>query len=275
MKCFLLLLFVFVTKFSFNQEQFQVSPLSSFDAPLKSKTPYFNNSLGLGYELSFKPVSTLPMYIDFENSYSFNSILHLNRSKLIYFQDITPFTHTYSVNYITHFNKFLLGVKWVIGNDYRNFNAFLTPQIGFVNFNATYSYDDVQNPYWSNSRQNDYDEDDVQFHSHRDKFFRSNIFVFGGNSGISLNMNDLFSMNSKLRQRLFFRASFYMSGFNKFRYTNMNYALDESHHNEIISRDIYYQNLPNNSNTNEVGKYPIITNQLMIWGIQVGYTIVF
>ena len=257
------------------QERVQISLLSTVDSPFKVKTPYMNSSIGVGYELSYKLFEALPMYLDFENTFSYNSRLHFNRSRTIYFDNLLPFTHNYSANYTTHLNKFLIGTKWVIGNDYRDYNVFITPQVGFMNFNATLSYDDVDHPYWSNSRYNDYDQDDVQFHSHRDKFFRSNVFVFGGSTGVSFNMNDFFGLNSKVRQRLFLRGSFYMSMPKKFSYTNMNYVLDQNNSNSIIDQRLEYRTLPNNSNVNEIGQYPILVNQLMLWGIQIGYTFVF
>ncbi len=256
MKYFLISCF-FLT-FTLYGQRSQLGIYGLLDLPSSNLMPNMNNCIGIGGTFSMRPKEFFPLGIELDLSHSFNSGKNFNFSTSQFYGKST----NYSINYRTHFNTYLLGVKWTIGKDYHILNGFLTPQIGLASFNTTMDYPDFYHDH-------DHDQD---FDYKSTKFQRSVIPVYGGRVGVEISLNNLFQKSNKNDGRIQLSVN-YLKGFTDMSYVNLNKMNIQPDESGRFKPEIL--NFPKNSIVTESNFSELYRSKLSLLGVQIGYVIRF
>ncbi len=190
----------------------QFGIFTGMDFPHKHVMPFMSPTFGMGLQVSYKPVRSIPVYADLKSSWSIYSLRTLQQNYVFTGGSET----TLDVTYKSRLNKFLFGTRIVIGSEYKSYRFYVTPQIGLAAMNSAIYIADPQ------------DEDDCKALEKR-KTQRFNGFVYGGELGIDVSLDRIFKgMQTENKHRLNLSLT-YLKGFKDFEYVNIKYMMDEDH----------------------------------------------
>ena len=257
MKC-ILFSCSFLMALSISAQRYQLGLYGFIDLPSSNLMPNMNNNVGIGGTFSIKPKEFYPIVVELDLSNSFNSGKNYHFTTNQYYSK----TMNYSINYRTHFNTYLIGVKWTIGKDYHILNGFITPQIGLASFNTTMNYPDF---YHDHDHDNDFDYKTT-------KFQRSIIPVYGARVGIELSLNNLFKKSNKNDDRIQISVN-YLRGFTDLRYINLNNVNVQPSEGGRFTPETL--NFPKNSVVTQTNFAELYKTKLSLIGIQIGYIMRF
>jgi len=255
-KALLFFTFSFVSLFSFTQKG-QIGAFIPIDSPIKSIMPNMNTNIGFGIQGSYSPFYGAPFYIELKGSWGTYSQKSLEQT---YFFSDSSQTAT-NVNYKSSLRKYLLGTKFMIGNDFRAVRGFITPQVGLAKYRTNIVITDPS------------DVDDCKPLDR--KTTQKDIgFVYGGELGVEISLDRIFkTFEDENKHKLLISGSF-LNGFNHFEYANVRYMKDEVHGTNVTHADADINTTFINLSTNELHEHKIgelYHTSLMNWGINIGY----
>jgi len=267
-----LFLFLICAGNIFAQNRFQFQVTSQYQSPIKSQMPAMNTNLGLGFSFGYKPNDLLPMHLQFSYLHSYNSNYHVSRNAILNAGYLSNYNYKYTINYTSYFNSYLIGLKFETGNEFSVVRLFATPELGLISFNSKYSTIDANNPfgnyYQQHSKYNDWDEDDIVYHTKR--FQHELCYAYGLQAGIEISINKLREKSKNTDDRLVLSGGF-LRGCKDFTYLNLA-NIREVNVSPSATDEL---NLPSNSSMNVAASTPINITRFMMWGIQLGYVFVF
>ncbi len=235
-----------------NAQNNQMSFYSLYEAPVKSVMPNMNDNFGLGFTYGYKPFDRVPGYLELDVSTSKNSYLTTGST-----------TPSGQPHYTTNMEKYLIGTKFVTGNDYSLFRFYATPQAGALMFRSTATY---YQPIYDNGDVKDIDG----WSTKHDRFQHSFSGVYGGQIGAEISLNRMFNLHTTHDNRLIITGSF-LKGNNNMSYIN----LDNVRNVNVNSDNQNVINLPNNSFLNKTASTEVNHTNFMMWGVRVGYVFNF
>lgn len=260
----------FMASFSLSSlaQKTQLGVYFNLDLPNKEIMPQMSPVLGLGLSAAYRPSMRIPVFFELKGGLGNYSYKTLAQTYVFSNNDQT----TVDVNYSSSMHHLLVGAKVQLGNEYKRFNAFITPQIGAAFFNSRiYIEDPMTNEGECKALENRV--------PHRDR-----IGVFGGEMGVQINLSGIFKGEvSDYKHRL--NVSFnFLTGFKKAEYLNVRYMSDEVHpttdepnglHTDD-NRDITttFINLSSNvTHQHKIGE--LYQSSVQFWGIKIGYVYLF
>jgi hypothetical protein len=241
---------------------------SGIGVPFKSEMPKMSIGYQYGMSYSFKPLKFVPIGLDFKTNFSTYSLKTIEQTFV--FSDGSG-TRT-DVTYTSKFNHTLIGTKFLLGNDYKRINGFLTPQIGFGTMKSRISVADPQ------------DEDDCEV-LESERTHLDCGFVYGGEVGVNV---DLSVLAKNVEENKFFLtlSGSFLNSSSDFRYVNIKYMKDHEHAlhtggemlpvTEDGREDITAQFI--NVSTNSIHEHKIAElykTGLRMWQVSLGFTIRF
>lgn len=263
MKTFILFIYCLISLSLFSQKS-QLAFYAPFDSPVKSVMPSMRTNFGIGFSYAYRPYS-LP--IMGEVKVSFGHYATNGYSQYYYFgQSYKPTNVTFKFK--SKMNKYLFGVKYHIGYDFRTLRGFVTPQFGFVTFKSknSHTYPTSNSSSNSNSQSGNY------------LAMLNATAVYGGEMGLELDLNALFkkSLKQTIQHHIFISTSFY-KGLKEVKYTNVNNLQSVSEgidpDSGIILED-HSTYVAFNDKVFTIDKLTNIhTSKFLMWGIHIGYII--
>ncbi len=233
-----------------NAQNSQMSFYTLYEGPVKSIMPNMNDNFGIGMTYGYKPLDRVPGYIQLDLSTARNSSLHVTGNSL----------STNYAAYTTTMNKYLIGTKFITGNDYSLFRFYATPQFGLVSFKSTANYNITVAP---TGIYNDHDADDAPTTKTKHLNFQgSNIAVYGGQIGTEISLNRMFKLNTTHDNRLLLSANLLQSN-QTLSYIN----LDNIRNVNVANPNENVINLPNNSQLNKIASTEVNHTKFMMWGM--------
>ena len=255
-RALLFLTFSFVSIFS-NSQKGQIGTFIPIDSPIKSVMPNMGTNIGFGLQGSYSPFHGSPFYIELKGSWGTYSQKSLEQT--YYFSDSSQTTT--NVYYKSSLRKYLLGTKFMVGNDFRMVRGFITPQIGLAKYRTNIVITDPS------------DVDDCKPLDR--KTTQKDIgFVYGGELGIEISLEKLIhNIEGENKHKLVISGS-YLAGFNHFEYVNVKHMKDEIHGTNVTHADADINTTFINLSTKEIHEHKIgelYHTSLMYWGINIGY----
>lgn len=256
MKTILPVLFILVSTCSICQLG-QFGMYVPVDFPDKNVMPKMGTNVGFGISGGYSPLPSAPFYIEMKASWGSYSMKTLEQT--YEFEDGSQ--TTVNVNYKSSLHKYLIGSKFMIGNNYKAFRGFITPQIGVANFKTNIVINDPQ------------DEDDCKaLERKRTQHFAG--FVYGGEIGGEIDLSRIFrKVEEENTHKLVISAS-YLAGFGMFKYVNVRYMEDEVHDMDVMHDDRDINATFINVSTNSLHEHKIAElyqTPLRFWGFNLGY----
>lgn len=265
MKQFITYLFILGVGTVFSQ-QFQGSVYTTFDFPDRAAMPKMGVVKGIGLMAAFRPAQQIPVFLEMKGSLGNYSARTIPQTYVFTNGDQT----SVDVRYSSAMNKWLFGTRIQLGNEYRRFNWFITPQIGGAHFNSRIYIEDPT-----------VEEGECRALENRIPH-RDNVFVYGGEIGIQLNLSDLGKgAPSNYQHRVSFSLNFLNSA-KKVDYINVKYMSDEphpvveggSHEHDDRELTATFINLTSNA-THQHKIAELYSTTLRMWGFNVGYVFMF
>jgi len=257
MKIALLSIFTIISLQTIAQQRYQIGAYIPVDFPDKSVMPKMGVNGGFGISTAFSPIFGSPFYIELKGSWGSYSSRTLQQT----YQFDNGSQTTTDVTYTSSMNKYLLGFKYMIGQDFRAIRGFITPQIGITKFKSRIVIADPQ------------DVDDCQ-PLERETTQKFTGFVYGGEVGAEVSLDRIFKkMSSENQHKIIFSAS-YLGGFTHFNYVNVRYMEDAiqgthvGHEGNSINASFI------NVSTNEIHEHQVAElyhSPLKMWGFNLGY----
>ena len=261
MKTTLLIILSIISLQTIAQNRYQLGAYVPIDFPDKSVMPKMSVNGGFGIAAAYSPIYGSPFFIELKGSWGGYASRILEQT---YQYDNGSQTRT-DVTYTSSMNKYLLGVKYMIGQDFRAVRGFITPQIGVAKFKSRIVIADPQ------------DVDDCQ-PLDRETAQRFTGFVYGGEVGAEVSLDRIFTKMASENQHKIVLSANFLGGFNHFKYVNVRYMEDAvegthvGHDGNSINASFI------NVSTNEIHEHQVAElyhSALRMWGFNVGYTFNF
>ena len=202
-------------------QQWQLGAGLSSHIPNKLSMPQMNVSGGLNLSLAYSPFYRSPFYVEYQPSWENYSYKCLDQT---YQFDDGSQTIT-AVTYKSSISRHLLGIKSMLGGDFRMVRGFLTPQIGLMSYSSKIIIADPN------------DTDGCQALD-RKTTHRFTGAAYGGQIGLELDLGRIFPNKFQVEQthKLVLTAS-YEKGFNHAEYVNIKYMEDAVHSAHVTHDD--------------------------------------
>jgi len=202
-------------------QQWQLGTGISVHVPNKKVMPMMSVSGGLQLSLAYSPFYRSPFYVEYQPSwenYSFNCL-----DQTYQFDDGSQTTT--AVTYKSSISRHLLGLKTMVGGDFRLIRGFLTPQIGLMSYSSKIIIADPK------------DTDGCQALD-RKTTHRFTGGAYGGQMGLEIDLGRLFPQKFSEEQihKLVLTGS-YEKGFNHAEYVNIKYMEDAVHSSHVTHDD--------------------------------------
>ncbi len=182
------------------------------NVPNKTTMPKMSIAGGLGASFGYSPLFLTPFYIEAKATLSNYSSQTLQQT--YQFEDGSQTTT--NVNYSSGMSNYLLGIKTMIGKDFRVVRGFIKPQIGLATMRTKIVIADPQ------------DVDGCQ-PLDRNISQRYTGVIYGGEIGAEIALEKMFrKISIENTHKLYFSMS-YLTSVNHFEYVNVKYMQDEAH----------------------------------------------
>jgi len=259
-----ILLSCLLSSFGVFAQRSQFSAFLNSDIPNRAIMPKMSNSFGIGLSYGIRPIQNFPLYFELKGNIASYADKTLQQTYEFTNGDIT----NVDINYKSAINKVLLGAKISTGHDLSTFRVFAKPQFGSVTMKSKIRIADPE------------DEDDCR-PLEKKTTQRYNGFVYGGEIGFELSLNQLFrNFKGDEQHRLIISAD-YLLGINPFEYVNVNYMQsgEVDHSNHVTTdgtREITgeFKNMTT-QNVHEHKIAELYLTKFNMWGINVGYVFNF
>jgi hypothetical protein len=237
----------------------QFSLILNVDSPVKGIMPDMSTTglFGLGFGQS--PFYGSPMFIEFKAFWG--NYGKETQNNVYYERD--GWLYPADSRYMSGYQKYLLGTKFMLGKDFRTIRAFGTPQIGLLRMRSKVIIN------WTED--GTVDENGLGTNEARKTFVAETGFVYGGEAGVEIAIDKLLKIPSDNHVfRLVVSGSYVMSN-NEYQFAD-------------VDRMISTPSVPDNGNTYVLASHPkqweefsteIHSSPLALWGINVGLIINF
>lgn len=194
-------------------QQWQLGSSFSFHFPNKTVMPKMSTSFGIDFNLAYSPIFSSPFYIEYRPSWENYSTQVIPQT----YQFDNGTQTTTNVTYTSSISRHLIGVKTMLGGDFRAIRGFITPQFGIMSY---YSKITIADP-------NDTDQCQPL---EKNTNHRYTGCTYGGNLGMEIAMEKLLprKYSSENKHKLAISVS-YNRGIGHAEYVNVRYMTDEVH----------------------------------------------
>ncbi len=257
MKNLYLLLIVF--PLSICAQRMQAGAYIPIDIPIKQIMPNASVSSGMGLNFTYQPNNRIPLALELRGNLGNYSSKTLEQT---YMFDDGSKTVT-DVSYSSNYNKLLLGMRFMTGNDMSAYRLYIMPQVGI---GAMRSKIRIADPM---------DEDDCKPLEKRITQ-RFSGAIYGGEIGLDIDLGRLWSSSDYSGKHRLNLGINYISSFRDFKYVNIKYMQNEVHGvangQNDENRDITTQFVNVSSNNLHEHKIAeLYVTPLAYIGIHIGY----
>jgi len=237
----------------------QFSMLLNIDSPLKGTMPEMPTTGLFGVGFGQSPFYGSPMFIELKVSWGNYSS---ETQKNVYYEK-DGWLYPAESQYVSGYQKYLLGTKFMVGKDFRAVRAFGTPQFGLLRMRSKVTIN------WTED--GTLDENGQGPNEARSKIVAETGFVYGAEAGIEIGIDKLLKLASdKNVFRLVLSGSLLMSD-NEYEYADLD---------RMVSKTA----LTDNNTTHIQASHPkqweeysteVYTSSLALWGVNIGLIINF
>ena len=237
----------------------QFTMLLNVDSPLKSTMPdmFTTGMFGLGFGQS--PFYGSPMFIEFKAFWG--NYGRETQNNVYYERD--GWLYPADSRYVSGYQKYLLGTKFMLGKDFRAVRAFGTPQIGLLRMRSKVTIN------WTED--GTVDENGLGPNEERKTFLGETGFVYGGEAGIEIAIDKLMKIQSDKNVFSLVLSGSYIMSNNEYSFADVD---------KMISTTA----VPDNNSNYILASHPkqweeysteVHSSPLALWGVNVGLIINF
>jgi hypothetical protein len=266
---FLFVLLHFALSAQTTQEEEQPLRATQFgvflmiDSPFKTITPYMSTAGLFGFSIAHSPFIGSPLFIELKLGFG----TYANSSNQNVYYAKNNYWYPAESYYKSGYQKYLLGPKFMIGQDFRKIRMFATPQIGLIRMNSK-----TVVKYWDGTSSNNDNSDGSDQVSKSP--VKSTHFGYGAEAGVEVSLQRLFKPESEENTfRLLLSGSF-LRGFNEYRYSDVDEMLSSDSFGDDPIDPNQYQ-LISHPNVDEIKYVKVNSSLLQLWGVNLGLTINF